>query len=153
MVGENGTGKSTIFRPIALALAEPVTCKKGSASPPAAVLRIGESAGWVKLWLTGRTEPRVMEFSKKLKDFRYSGPKLEKVLLGYGATRLLPRKKTSSKHGAVRLENMFDPFRPLLDADDWLLSLDPKVVRLRCAVVEGCARASRFEQNGSPARA
>ena len=125
MVGENGTGKSTILQAIALALAEPSHAKKIGISP-AAVLRIGESAGWVKLWLTGRTEPRVMEFSKKLKDFRYSGPKLEKVLLGYGATRLLPRKKTSSKHGAVRLENMFDPFRPLLDADDWLLSLDPR---------------------------
>jgi len=125
MVGENGTGKSTILQAIALALAEPSHTKKIGISP-AAVLRIGENSGSVKLWLTGRTEPRVMEFSKKLKDFRYSGPNLNKVLLGYGATRLLPRKKTSSRHGAVRLENMFDPFRPLLDADEWLLSLDPK---------------------------
>jgi AAA domain, putative AbiEii toxin, Type IV TA system len=48
------------------------------------------------------------------------------LLLGYGATRLLPRGKTQAQpSGAVtRVDNLFDPFAPLADAHGWLLGLD-----------------------------
>jgi hypothetical protein len=38
----------------------------------------------------------------------------------------LPRKSVKETRGRVRLDNMFDPFRPLLDANRWLGELDAK---------------------------
>jgi hypothetical protein len=50
------------------------------------------------------------------------------VLLGYGATRLLPRRAAGERFGGdfARVDNLFDPFVPLFDAESWLLELDQK---------------------------
>lgn len=44
------------------------------------------------------------------------------LLLGYGATRLLPRPGTTpvKKFGASKADNLFSPFVPLADANAWL---------------------------------
>jgi hypothetical protein len=47
------------------------------------------------------------------------------LLLGYGATRLLPRRAFDAYGGEyARVDNLFDPFLPLIDAEKWLLGLD-----------------------------
>jgi hypothetical protein len=55
---------------------------------------------------------------------RTSSAETQSVLLGYGATRLLPRRSYSS-YGIpfARVDNLFDPFLPLFDAEKWLLHL------------------------------
>jgi uncharacterized protein (TIGR02646 family) len=118
-LGENGTGKSTILQAVALALAESGLGDTLGVDPKS-VLRQGQSSGWVKVWLGGDATPRVLQFGKGMRRFQRSGPSLSSVLLGYGATRLLPRGGRLGKSGPIRLENMFDPFRPLLNADRWM---------------------------------
>ena len=48
------------------------------------------------------------------------------LVLGYGATRLLPRTKDSHRYGGKygRVDNLFDPFVPLVDAIHWMTNLD-----------------------------
>lgn len=55
------------------------------------------------------------------------------VLLGYGATRLLPRKRAAQQDPQTlqgygqqfaRIDNLFDAFVPLFDANQWLGELD-----------------------------
>lgn len=123
LLGENAAGKSSILQAIALTLID-ASAGAASATTPRQVLRKGTSDGWVRVWLDEATEPRSLVFNKRSSRFKWSGPAFSSVLLGYGATRLLPRGSFRQDRGSVRLDNMFDPFRPLLDANHWLGTLD-----------------------------
>jgi hypothetical protein len=52
------------------------------------------------------------------------------LMLGYGPTRLLPRRQMQTAYGEpyARVENLFDPYTPLVDTTQWLINLynDPK---------------------------
>jgi hypothetical protein len=123
LVGENGMGKSSILQAVALALLVS-EARAPMATSPRHVLTKGRREGWVRVWLDDSTVPRVLAFTRGSRQFRRSGPEFPGVLLGYGATRLLPRGRIKESRGRVRLENMFDPFRPLIDANRWLGQLD-----------------------------
>ena len=125
LLGENATGKSSILQAVALTMIDGDKDRKLGITPKE-VLRQGQRAGWVNVWLGETTMPRRMEFQRGRRRFQRSGPPFSKVLLGYGATRLLPKMAERSLSGPTRLENMFDPFRPLLNANRWLGRLDPK---------------------------
>ncbi len=125
LLGENATGKSSILQAIAMTLLS----GEGSgaaATTPSKVITKGCRTGSVRVWLDDSTEPRMLTFAKGKRRFVRTGPDYPGVLLGYGATRLLPRRSVKESRGRVRLDNMFDPFRPLIDADRWLGELDPK---------------------------
>ena len=124
LLGENATGKSSILQAIALTLLSG-DGSGAAATTPSEVITKGCKNGWVKVWLDDSTEPRVLMFAKGKRRFVRTGP-YPGVLLGYGATRLLPRRSFKETRGRVRLDDMFDPFRPLIDADRWLGELDPK---------------------------
>lgn len=123
LLGENGTGKSSILQAVALALTGP-DGEKSVGSSPKQLLRQGAAQGWVKVWLGDTSTPRVLGFRRGQRRFRRHGQEYLSVLLGYGATRLLPHAGHMRSKGRISLENMFDPFRPLLDADRWLGHLD-----------------------------
>lgn len=125
LLGENGTGKSSILQAVALTLIDD-KAERALRVTPKEVLRQGEQKGWVKVWIGDVDTPRVLEFGRGQRRFRRHGPPFYPVLLGYGATRLLPRHGRTTPGGRTRLENMFDPFRPLLDADHWLGGLDAR---------------------------
>jgi len=120
---ENATGKSSILQAIALTLVD-ADAETGNATSPTRVLKKGTTEGFVRVWLDEAVEPRQLSFAKGMRRFHRSGPPYASVLLGYGATRLLPRAYTPQSKRRVRLDNMFDPFRPLLDANRWLGELD-----------------------------
>lgn len=155
LLGENATGKSSILQAIALTLLEG-NGKGPSAARPSQVLTKGRSDGWVRVWLDESTLPRVLTYGKGQRRFTRSGPEFPGVLLGYGATRLLPRHSTKESRGRVRLDNMFDPFRPLLDANRWLGQLEPKsfdfVARALKDVLSlpRSARLRRVRRKGTP---
>lgn len=125
LLGENATGKSSILQAIALTLLDGAG-DGVAATTPSEVVTKGANSGSVQVWMDESTEPRVLTYSKRQRRFRRSGPEYPGVLLGYGATRLLPRKSIRTSRSRIRLDNMFDPFRPLLDANRWLGQLDAK---------------------------
>ena len=124
LLGENGAGKSSILQALALTL-----LSSDSAGPgvrPTQVLRKGASSGHVRVWFHGSDVPRELHFKRGARGFVRKGPKYSGTLLGYGATRLLPRHRMKQDESTVRLQNMFDPFHPLLDADHWLGKLEKR---------------------------
>jgi hypothetical protein len=123
LLGENAAGKSSILQAIALTLID-TDADAGNATSPTQVIKKGTSEGWVRVWLDESIEPRQLLFGKRMRRFRRTGPSFSNVLLGYGATRLLPRTYGKRSKSRVRLDNMFDPFSPLLDANRWLGELD-----------------------------
>jgi hypothetical protein len=73
-------------------------------------------------------EQSSIRFDGKTPLITGSGWEPQTLLLGYGATRLLPRpghEATPLEEGEFcRVDNLFDPFAPLIDAEAWLLALD-----------------------------
>ncbi len=122
LLGENGTGKSTILQSVALALMGDARRARLKLDPRD-YLRTGERRGWIEVYL-GDEHPVRLEVTRT--RFKSSEPDPKVLLLGYGATRLLPRPgmrgRALTKEFA-RVENLFNPFAPLGDATKWLLSL------------------------------
>jgi uncharacterized protein (TIGR02646 family) len=131
LLGENGTGKSSILQAVALALVG----KRHRARLKlrgSAYVRHGTASGFVKVHLTGSPEPVELHFRKGSSQFTANPDDPKALLLGYGATRLLPRNGANStvrpSSAAERVEatnayNLFNPFIPLNDATPWLWKL------------------------------
>ena len=127
MLGENGTGKSSILQAIALTLAGD-QYRDILKIRPDEVLRNRCSSGFVKIHLTGIDRPIELHFSRKSAQFRSNLPDPKILLLGYGATRLLPRDGADSMPGTefAHIDNLFNPFISLKDASRWLYDLNEK---------------------------
>jgi hypothetical protein len=130
-LGENGAGKSSILEAIALTLAGRHANDLGldAGSLVCRIPRDGEvpQDGRVQVWLTGRSEPLRMEFKAGSSAFEHSDPNPKVLLLGYGATRLMPSKSSEPppyRKEFVRVRNLFDPFVPLSDPHAWLAQPD-----------------------------
>ena len=122
LLGENGTGKSSVLQAVALALAgEKYRYELPISS--SAVLRYRCKSGSVKVFLTGTRDPIELHFRKGESRFEgsHGAPKI--LLLGYGATRLLPRAGVQPAPGTryAQVDNLFNPFVPLKNATEWLL--------------------------------
>jgi len=77
--------------------------------------------------LTGYTKPFRLDFRRGDKEFRASENKLHTLFFCYGGTRLLPtgrRRRRKADDYYTRVNNLFDPFTPLLNAKAWLLGLE-----------------------------
>jgi uncharacterized protein (TIGR02646 family) len=126
LLGENGSGKSSVLQATALTLIGERWRNKLDLDARRYV-RLGQTDGHVHVYLTGSSTPIQLSFSTKSEVFE-SEPKEPKVLLlGYGSTRLLPRGKVKSpqQYDFARIDNLFDPFEPLNDANRWMGTLDP----------------------------
>jgi len=149
LLGENATGKSTVLQAVALTLAGMDYFTKlvsTHAILPSEYIRKGVKSGQVKVKLSGFSAPHTLTFHESKIEFKsplgelstveYEGDKIlhasgkgwepQVLLLGYGATRLLPRKPDGIPYGGLfaRVDNLFDPFVPLVNAKTWLLDLD-----------------------------
>jgi uncharacterized protein (TIGR02646 family) len=128
LLGENGLGKSTVLQAVCLALLDERT-REGLGLDAAAFVRNGTRRAVARVHLTGTSEP--VELIARAGSRRFEGGGSQKaLLLGYGATRLLPNAKhpapapLSGPPALARVENLFDPFMPIGDATSWLLQLD-----------------------------
>lgn len=146
LLGENATGKSTVLQCIALTLIGAkyfAQLVKDGVIQPGKYVRNGCDHGSVEIKLKGFSHHHKLTFLKSHVEFtnpqgevtRVSQKKTKMVvdgegwkpqvqLLGYGATRLLPRRKTEQSNRVTRVDNLFDPFVPLSDASLWLTKLD-----------------------------
>jgi uncharacterized protein (TIGR02646 family) len=132
LLGENGSGKSSVLQAVALALVGKQHRSKLKLNPSSFV-RHGCESGYVKVYLTGSPEPVELHFKKGSRLFTGKPDDPKALLLGYGATRLLPRNGSgtatkqpdpASKVEATRAFNLFNPFTPLNDATPWLWKLE-----------------------------
>lgn len=128
LLGENAAGKSTILHSLALALIgdryrSQLVSDLGI--DLSRLVRIGAAFGEIRVWLSGATEPRVLRIYAN-GQVETEGRDAQLMVLGYGSTRLLPRRELAERTDAqyARIENLFDPFIPLADAERWLLEID-----------------------------
>ncbi len=148
ILGENSTGKSTILQSIALVLVGPdyfaELISKRNVNP-SEYIRKGTKSGYVKVQLTGFPKHHKLTIMKEalqftsplgeISEIRFrenqvvqsegKGWTPQTLVLGYGATRLLPRTQEIEDYGGNfgRVDNLFHPFVPLVNARRWLLGL------------------------------
>jgi uncharacterized protein (TIGR02646 family) len=124
LIGENGAGKSSILQAVALALAGD-EYRRELPVKPKDVLHFGSESGSVTVYLAGGQEPIQLRFRQGSSDFEATPSEPQVLFLGYGATRLLPRARHKPRPGKsyARTDNLFDPFVPLQNAEQWLVRL------------------------------
>jgi tetratricopeptide (TPR) repeat protein len=125
LLGENGSGKSSVLHAVTLALVGDRYRARLPVSPKE-VLRYGAESGSVRVYLSGRSKPVELNFHRDNSKFESNPSEPQVLILAYGATRLLPRANRKPKPGTehAHVDNMFDPFIPLRNATRWLLGLD-----------------------------
>ena len=85
--------------------------------------------GSIKIWLSDQSKPVAVYFATE-KGFRFTNRSAVNNLYvrGFGSTRLLPRDEDRPPLPQVPptkdVENLFDPFDPLFDAEKWLPDLE-----------------------------
>lgn len=122
LLGENGTGKSSILQAIALALMGEDHAAELDLDASEFVRR-GARIGRVRVKLTGVPEPVTVEFRRGSPVFKHLTPGPKALLQAYGATRLLRRGATDATR-SVQTRNLFDPTAPLADVVGWLVGPD-----------------------------
>ncbi|MBN3137967.1 AAA family ATPase [Pectobacterium punjabense] len=123
LLGENGVGKSTVLRAIAMTLSGKKYLRKLKLTSNRFLPERAYS-GEVKVTCADRSE-YVMKLTRN-KPITLNHEKPQSLLLAYGATRLLPSKNRKAKSGEAfaKIDNLFDPFLPLTDPKKWLLEQD-----------------------------
>ncbi|GAB0171660.1 AAA family ATPase [Lysinibacillus sp. CTST325] len=123
ILGENGAGKSSILQAISIALMghekREEIIKKGANY----FLNNKASHGFVRVQLSGMIEPIQIELDRENDKFigiNHTDPKV--LILAYGSTRLLPNEDRLDDFypSWARVENLFDPFQPLVDVESYL---------------------------------
>nr|WP_294863789.1 retron system putative HNH endonuclease [uncultured Pseudogulbenkiania sp.] len=123
LLGENGVGKSTVLRALAMALSgKHYTQRLRLTSKDFLPEKAYE--GEVRVGISG--QPDVVMTLRRNKAIRFSSTGSTSLILAYGATRLLPRGRHKPKVGLrhAKIDNLFDPFLPMTDPAAWLATLD-----------------------------
>lgn len=124
LLGENGMGKSSVLQGIALALMGEKHCRELGLDASSFVYRGAQRGGGrVRVKLTNIPEALEVRFRRSSKEFFFETPDPKVLLLGYGATRLLPPRGAApdSDPNYIRIKNLFDPTARLSDIESWLL--------------------------------
>jgi hypothetical protein len=121
LLGENGTGKSSVLKGVALALMGDSHANSLGLDARTFVRR-GTTGGFIQVHLSNLSGPIKLEFNAESSRFAVAPPEPTVLLLGYGATRLL--RHTGTPHDNqryVRVKNLFDPTTLLDQAESWLV--------------------------------
>lgn len=121
IVGENGVGKSTFLKAIALALASEEEAR--AICPDAGTLQNRSSRrknGLVEIECSDGSSRRVT-FGRHSNSFQFSGPKIDIPVIAFGANRITSRKgEAKNLPTATSINNLFDPILPLTNTEEWL---------------------------------
>jgi len=127
-LGENGVGKSSVLKAIAIALMGQeyldtlgITVKD--------VLKYGTQSGHIKVFGKDNEEVYSVSFNKKTNTITATIQQPPAFIIGYGSTRLLPigNLQPEKEHpNYLKVKNLFDPSVSLSDAKDWFLNSDRK---------------------------
>ena len=115
---------------------------------PKDFVRRGAKAARVEVHLSNTANPVTLELSASGR-VKCSLEHSRVLLLGYGATRLLPKAgmPPDKSERYAKVDNLFDPFVPVADPEHWLLSLPKREF-------DACSRALKhlFLQLDGPER-
>lgn len=125
ILGENGVGKSSLLRAIALTLMP--DSERNALFPDAGKLVSSGSAkrkGYIRIFFDDRIEPYELHFRKNHADFIVKGSLPEMAVLGYGSVRMLPPPGAADQRFNVSVRNLFDHRSPLSNSERFLASPD-----------------------------
>ncbi|MBK3434397.1 AAA family ATPase [Pseudomonas fluorescens] len=122
LLGENGVGKSTVLKALALTLSGEAY-SKALRRTSNRLLATGAHEGSVVVTLVGGDQVS-MSFRRN-KKIEFSNEHSRSLVVAYGATRLLATARHKSKPGKdhAKIDNLFDPFLPINDPTEWLKHL------------------------------
>ena len=127
LLGENSTGKSSVLQAVALALIDDRD-RRSLRLDARRYLKDKKKSGFVEVQLSDTAIQRI-DLQSNRRTFKGS-PEAMVLVLAYGSTRLLPRSGATAKRGrllpSVRVQNLFDPTFPLIDANRSLGTLKRK---------------------------
>lgn len=134
LLGENGVGKSSVLKAVALALMGH-TARKQFVPNASDVVRSGARRGEVRLGFSDGSS-LLMGFRRGEEEFSVPVSLRPRVLVGYGPTRLPPPRDTKARQRSrFDVDNLFDPWATLNDAESWLADqkrVPPKQFNLLC---------------------
>ncbi|RPI84958.1 MAG: hypothetical protein EHM41_12030, partial [Chloroflexi bacterium] len=131
LLGENGTGKSTVLQAVALALVGKFMAEQYHMRSEKILHRSADGLraqnGYVRVWLSDQAKPVQVRFNNRGFQFYNQQASSSLYVRGYGATRLLPKgedRPPVQVPPQMDVENLFNPFDPLFDAEKWLPELN-----------------------------
>lgn len=125
-LGDNGIGKSSILQAVAIALAGEKEVKRLGLKP-SDFLRKGEKEGSITIHSHENEQPIELQFTQR--KFKWNTQNCPTFLMGYGATRLLPKGDLKPMKGGlkkVNISNLFDYSIALKDVNKWLRKISAK---------------------------
>ncbi|WP_299525419.1 AAA family ATPase [Winogradskyella sp.] len=121
LLGENGTGKSTILQAIALTLAGQERLDELNLNASKFVNRNTKAkSGSVRVYLNDRKNPITLTFSKSSKKFSVTPKAPQLIVRAYGATRLFSEELDFEDKDFMFVDNLFNPLELLLNGNKWL---------------------------------
>ena len=150
LLGENGTGKSTVLQAVALVLAWPSFAAKTDAERKTLgltgekLLRDGAKSGSIILTLSDATTARLCLNSKRI--WQPNPPDLIPFVRGYGATRLTCERvgqRDMESPPRAFVDNLFNPLARLIDAETWLLQLDDTHFDIAAKAIKDLVQSSQ----------
>jgi uncharacterized protein (TIGR02646 family) len=138
LIGENGTGKSSILQAVAIALMGRQQARRlarlGDLDPEK-IVRRGASSARVLVHQAAAMEPIEVRVTRQGFEYPRGRAHQKAILLGFGSARWLPRPKfiRPETDDWIRVRNLVNPFVPVCDANRWLRELGPRTNRFRAA--------------------
>ncbi len=150
LLGDNGTGKSSVLEGIALALVGD-EYRTRLALDASEYVRNDAKSGSVTVRVSGFDDPIELRVRAGSAAFESSLVEPKVLVLGYGPTRLLPRAGVEPGEASefAHVDSLFNPFVPLYDPRPWLSELPEerfKIVRSALERLLLLPRGARIER-------